>query len=294
MESPQQFYATDGPMTAPGTQASQFTGTPGELGALCDLAQGVLIHVDIAPWLYEVKFSEERQSDRHVRSLTEMLARIHALDGNPLTVTRKPADRLAGCCRHFSVMLSGLLRAKGVPARARVGFGAYFNQGKFEDHWVAEYWNSAESRWVLVDAQMDAIQRKTFQLDFDPLDVPRNRFIIAGDAWQMCRSGRADPAAFGLSMVPHLHGLWFIAGNVVRDLASLNKAELLPWDAWGLMPPSDAEFSEETKGVIDKIAALTLAGDEAFPEIRALYQDDRLRVPPQVFNVLRNVLEPVA
>src|SRR5215813_8803734 len=92
-------------------------------------------------------------------------------------------------------------------ARARVGFGAYFNPGKFEDHWVGEYWNTAEQRWILVDAQLDAVQRKTFKVDFDPRDVPRNGFIIAGDAWQQCRAGRADPSAFGLSPI-NLSGLW--------------------------------------------------------------------------------------
>ena len=62
----------------------------------------------------------------------------------------------------------------------------------------------------LVDAQLDGPQCKAFRPDFDPLDVPRDRFIIAGDAWQMCRRGRADPDQFGLSLVPHLHGLWFV------------------------------------------------------------------------------------
>ena len=27
------------------------------------------------------------------------------------------------------------------------------------------------------------------------------QFIIAGDAWQQCRSGRADPKKFGLSHI---------------------------------------------------------------------------------------------
>ena len=39
-----------------------------------------------------------------------------------------------------------MLRAKGVPARARLGFGSYFNPGYFEEHVLCEYWNAAQER----------------------------------------------------------------------------------------------------------------------------------------------------
>jgi hypothetical protein len=111
----------------------------------------------------------------------------------------------------------------------------------------------------------------------------------------MCRTGRAEADRFGLSQVPNLHGLWFIAGNVVRDFASLNRMEALPWDVWGLMEMGDAALTDEKKALLDRVAALTLAGDEAFPEIRKLYEsDDRLRMPPVVFNALRNAPESIA
>jgi hypothetical protein len=57
--------------------------------------------------------------------------------------------------------------------------------------------------------------------------------------------------------------------------------EMLPWDVWGAMDMNDA--------------ALTFAGDEKFNEMRAIYEsDDRLRVPPLVFNALRNAQESIA
>jgi hypothetical protein len=122
--------------------------------------------------------------------------------------------------------------------------------------------------------------------------VPRNRFIIAGDAWQACRGGGADPNLYGLSHTPGLLGWWFIAGNVVRDFAALNRVEMLPWDVWGMMPQPAEEISESKFALIDKVAALTLAGDAAQPKIRAIYEsNEELRVPPVVFNVLRNAPE---
>ena len=132
-----------------------------------------------------------------------------------------------------------MLRAQGVAARARCGFGAYFEKGKFVDHWVTEYWNEAQKRWVLVDAQLDARQRELFKVTFDPLDVPRDQFLVAGDAWRLCRAARPIPMQFGIL---DMHGLWFVAGNLIRDVAALNNHEMLPWDVWGAMARSDAEL----------------------------------------------------
>lgn len=292
MENPQEFYRGNGAMTA---HRENFTSTlPKDLGALCEVVQGLLMHGDIAPFLYQLNFSEEQRRDMHIRPVAEMLSRIRAIDPKPLTIAREPSNRMPTICRHFSLMLCAILREQGVPARARCGFGAYFTPGKFEDHWVCEYWNASQARWVMVDAQLDAIQRNALHIDFDPVDVPRDRFIIAGDAWQQCRAGRTEASRFGLTHVG-MSGLWFVAGNVVRDLASLNRMEMLPWDVWGLMEMTDAALTEERKVLLDKISALTLGGDEAFTEMRALYEsDDRLQVPPVVFNAVRNAPENIA
>jgi hypothetical protein len=294
MENPQEYYKGSVPMAAAGARAAELRALPNDLAKQCEVIQGVLVHRDIAPFLYDLKLTEQQYADGNIRPIELMLKRIHELDDRPLTIPRDPAHRMPTVCRHFSLMLTAILRAHGIPARSRCGFGAYFNAGKFEDHWVTEYWNAKQARWILVDAQMDPIQRKAFNLKFDPLDVPRDAFIIAGDAWQKCRSGRGDPSKYGLSHI-NMAGMWFIAGNVVRDFASLNRIEALPWDVWGMMEMGDEALTDERKALLDKVAALTLAGDEALPEIRKLYEsDERLRMPPMVYNVLRNAPESIA
>lgn len=294
MDSSQNYYKNHGPMTAPGVYVAEFAKLPKDIAALCEIIQGVLIHRDMAPFLLGVTLSHEKYDEAHIRGTAEMLTRIHALDARVLTEAREPRNRMAGVCRHFSTILAAILREQGIAARARCGFAAYFTPGKFEDHWVCEYWNTREARWIMVDAQMDSIARKAFHLDFDPLDVPRDRFIVAGYAWQMCKSGRAAPQSFGLSHIG-LQGLWFVAGNVLRDLASLNRMEMLPWDVWGLMPKDDAELTEETRALFDRISSLTLIVDDALSEVRDSYEaDDRIRVPSVVFNALRNAPERIA
>jgi len=207
-----------------------------------------------------------------------MLARIRELDDQPLTTVRPLESRLVGNCRDFATLLCGMLRHQGVPARARCGFGAYFEPEHYEDHWVCEVWRGDKGPWVLVDAQLDSFQCEALDIQFDPCDVPRDQFLVAGKGWQLCRGGQADPNRFGIF---DMHGMWFIRGNLLRDLASFNKMELLPWDGWGLVEREDGELSAEDVALLDRVAALTLAGNEAFPEMRAVYETNaQLRVPP--------------
>ncbi|MEW6229565.1 MAG: hypothetical protein AB1700_15985 [Bacillota bacterium] len=160
------------------------------------------------------------------------------------------------------------------------GFATYFTPGHYEDHWICEYWRADEQRWAMVDAQLDEFQCKVLHIGFDPCDVPPGRFLPGGKAWNLCRTGQADPDLFGIF---DMHGLWFIRGDLVRDLASLNRMELLPWDCWGIIDVKDEGLSAEDMALLDHVAALTLADNAAFPELRSIYENDpRLRVPPVI------------
>lgn len=72
------------------------------------------------------------------------------MNDSPLTLARPLEERLVGNCRNFSTMLCAMLRYRGVPARARRGFGTYFEPNQYMDHWVCEYWKADEQRWVMV------------------------------------------------------------------------------------------------------------------------------------------------
>ena len=212
-----------------GIWALQFGALPADAGGLAKVLQGLLIHEHLTQ-AYGITLSEHQRGEPHVRSAEEILERIAVQDPRPLSQARLPSERFAGCCRHYTLLHVAMLRSKGIAARARCGFGAYFAKGKFVDHWVTEYFDEARRRWILADAQIDDRQRALFGIDFDTLDVPRDRFLVAGEAWRLCRDGQADPQAFG---VLDMAGLWFIASNVIRDVAALNNREMLPWDDWG-------------------------------------------------------------
>ncbi|MCC8964260.1 transglutaminase domain-containing protein [Bradyrhizobium sp. Pear76] len=277
-------YAKPIAMSDPGRHAALFADLPRGPGALAATVQGLLIHQHIAP-AYGVMLSGDRQAQSQVRAVEGMLDEIVLRDERPLSVARAVNARQVGVCRHFTLLHVAMLRSQGIPARARCGFGAYFEAGKYLDHWVTEYWNEADKHWVLFDSQIDSRQRELFGIGFDAADVPRDQFMVAGDAWSLCRNGSRDPSAFGIL---DMHGLWFIAGNLVRDIAALNNREMLPWDVWGAMRLQDSELD---LAFFDRLAIVSREPDAHVDELGSLYRDERVGVPGAVFNALLDCVQ---
>ena len=268
------FFTQPGTITHPGIYANLLDNLPSNIGDLCKVVQGTTVHVFWAE-RYGLSLSEQRKAELQLRTLQKRLARTLELDDRPLSQPRPPEKKLVGNCRDFSVLLVSILRHQGVPARARCGFGAYFIPGHYEDHWVAEYWHAGQQRWVLVDAQLDSLQCEVLKIPFNPLDVPRDQFIVGGRAWQMCRKGQADPDSFGIF---DMHGLGFVRGDFIRDVASLNRVELLPWDCWGIIEKSEIDDQADL-AFLDRLAGLTSGDVPDFETVRDLYQSDaRLRM----------------
>ena len=269
------YFAQQGSISGPREYVHLFTGLPAELPELVKVVQGCTVHIFWAE-RYGLKLSPERQAEVQLRTMPRRLERMLQLDPGPVTQPRPLEHKLVGNCRDFTLLLVSLLRHQSVPARARCGFGAYFLPGHYEDHWVAEVWDADEQRWKLVDAQLDAFQCEVLKVPFNPLDVPRDQFISGGKAWQMCRSGQADPDSFGIF---DMHGLGFVRGDFVRDVAALNKIELLPWDCWGIIDKQTLDDPNDL-ALLDALAALTAGDVPDFPRVQALYQaDERLRMP---------------
>ena len=286
------YYAQPGTMTGAGRHAQMLAKLPGDIAELAKIIQGLAIHEYMAD-AYGFKVPEQRKVESHLRTADRILDHILALDERPLTAVRPPQKRVVGVCHHFALLMTAMLRANGIPARYRGGFGAFFNPPYFEDHVLCEYWNAADARWVQVDAQLDAVWRGALKFEFNPLDVPRDQFLQSSDAWISCRSGKADPAKFGI-FVGDLRGLWFIAASLIRDAAALGKMEMLPWDCWGIMPHPGQELDAGQLAFFDRLAALTATPDQAHQELRTLCEkDERVRVPKTVFNALLNKAEPV-
>lgn len=248
MESPER-WRPHGPMSDPGNGPLTFQELPADVGALCRIVQGLLIHSD---WLAADGANEAqfRKVSRETLPLAGRLKQIADLDGSALTAERALDQRAVGTCRDYALMLCGILRQQGVPARVRCGFAAYFRRD-WEDHWICEYWR--EGLWRQADAQLDAIIAPRLCIGFDIADLPDERFITAGEAWRRCRSGEADPTAFGHG--EQASGLWFVRVNVMRDHHSVNGRETSEWDTWRQATAAHHSLSEAECAAADELAA---------------------------------------
>jgi hypothetical protein len=269
-----QFYATPGKHTDLARHASVIDGLPTGSAAVSEIVQGLVLHPFWAQ-AYGVELTPERGPELQLRRADAMVDRILELDDSRLDIARDPEHRLVGNCRDFTTLSVAILRHHGVAARARCGFGTYFNADNLDyiDHWVVERLED-DGSWTRFDAQLDAFQREHLKVSFDTLDMPEGTFIDGGTAWQMVRRGEADGDRFG---VLNMSGIHFVRGDLLLDLAAQNKVELLPWDSWGL-GQAGTQGQPEDDAYVDGVAAVAARG--RLEQVRELYEnDDRLRVP---------------
>jgi hypothetical protein len=261
------FYAASGVMTDLTPHAQLIDALPRDIASLARITSLLVVHRFWAQ-AYSTEITPERDKEQGIRGASAMIKRIIEIDPRPLTTPRLPDGRVVGICRHFATLLAAFLRYQGVPARARCGFASYFEPGKYVDHWVTEYWNADEQRWIMVDSQLDGLQVAVIKPDFDSLDVPRERFWVAGQAWQRVRAGEISGDLFGIA---DMWGPWFVKGDLQLDVASLNKVELLPWDVERLPHPLPDDL-------MDNVAVLSTGDAAAVDKLRAMYlTDSRLR-----------------
>lgn len=280
------YYGTQSPITDPLQYGSLFLDLPYSVKEIIQGIQGIFFHVAWAKE-YGLVLKENMKEHANARTVPAILQILQNLKDTPLHETRPLEKRFYGTCRDYALLLTAILRWKGIPARCRCGFATYFTKGKFEDHWLCEYWESSLKRWICVDPQLDRPKRDILQISFDPLDVPEEYFFSGAKAWLLCREGETDPLDFGIF---DLWGLWFVRGNLIRDLASLNKMELLPWDVWGLMEGEDRDLTPTDFTLLDQVAKLIRRGDE---KIYSIYQREGLKVPKVIKSYTHQGVRPV-
>jgi hypothetical protein len=264
------FYRRHSAVTDPGARGDLFQDLPSDLTELAKVIGGVMVHRDCTA-AFGFELPESRRSEADTRDVAAILDHLGTLAPRP------PEERFAGTCRDFAVLFVAMLRSQGRPARARAGFSSYFADGWADDHWVAEVW--ADDAWRLIDAQILSADPGTYtDHKIDPLDVPRDGFLVGGQAWQECRAGTRDPATVGVHSAG-LSGMWEIQGNVIRDLAALNSVESLPWDNWGLIPIHYDTLPAADIELLDSLAEASAAGGPLTRVREAYHRDPRIPRP---------------
>jgi len=266
-------YALPGPLTALDGLGDVMSSSPKPPVDICAQVTGLVIEPDDA---LATGIPAQRIEERQLRPARAIVSRLLEMRSAPLWSRRTPDQRVVGTCRHFAVLACALLRHQAVASRVRCGFATYFQPGSAVDHWIVEF--RAEGRWVRVDPEVLG-GPVTDRAD----DLQADDFLSAAEAWLAYRAGRIDPDRFGVYGTENW-GLGEIRGNLVRDLAALNKVEMLPWDDWGRMPAGyDDTAGPEYDELLDRCAQSCTEDDAS--EIAELGALPDLRVPDRLLSM---------
>jgi hypothetical protein len=270
-----EWYQEQSVMTDPGRCAYLYEALPEGVPELCRVVQGLLLHV-FHTERYGVTLTEQRKKEVRLREVEDILQRAMELDDRPLIEPRDPENRVISHCRDYAVLLCSFLRHKAIPARVRAGFATYFEE-LHQSHWICEYWSEDRKQWVIVDAQLDAIQVKYYEIGFDPLHVPAGKFLYAGQEYELTRKNRNAMSRLDADGLED--GFYTIRRSLIQDLAAINKVEVEVWDVNGFMDINERRNSEAS-ALLDRIAKITTSPDDRLLELRAIYEEhNELQIP---------------
>jgi hypothetical protein len=268
-------YTQQDAATSPGPYAALYDDLPRDPAQLRDIVSRLIVHVSRAA-SYGLPSGTPMSRDTLV--VADRLKLTQALSCGSLLDHRAADKRSFGTCRDFALVLCSMLRHQSVPARIRCGFATYFTAGPYQDHWICEYWSASASRWIRLDAQLDAPQRDRLAITCDCGDLQDEAFVSAGQAWTLARSGRVSPEAFAHG---DAGGWWFLRVNVHRDLFALTNQCMSRWDSWRLSTPATKALRPADMAAVDRLVAQSEAIDLATGQFGALKATAaRCQVPP--------------
>ena len=236
----------------------------GNVGTNSDLRFGDMTKV---PWW--------RQAEDDVLPTTvAMIAELYRRDVRGFVEDREPKDKLVVTCRYVAVLVASILKSKGIPTRVRAGNAPYFDMGDIghvsADHWLNQYWNKKESRWVTIDVDGSL----SLNEKFDPYDMPDGKFDFPADAWLGFRSGKIDPQHF-YNAAPE-RGSIVIFWSLIYDFHCLMNDEIIyvhgsvlgRYEKFKNLMPLELEK-------IDDLARLMQNPDENFDALKRIWETDK-------------------
>lgn len=185
---------------------------------------------------------------------------------NPNYNTKREArDKVHVTCRGQAILLASILKAKGIPARARSGFAEYIHyDGICYDHWITEYYDEKENRWKLVDADEHCPDH---EMGFDLNDIPYDRFLFGANAWLGLRKGKIKEETILYASDPVTLGLKASIRGLFYDFHSLMNDEIIFLHVPQYICKKNYELCEKELEELDDLAELMLKPDENFDKL---------------------------
>jgi len=276
-------YLSVGTYTYAGTYGDYFRSLPNDITELGKLICTQVIHrvtlkqgntnankflvygdMDLFPW------HRMRCEDDIFLTSAAMTSEFFRLDEEGFTFNRKVENKLVLTCRYVSVLMSAILKAKGIPCRSRSGFAPYILENKSCDHWINQYWNEKKCDWVTFDADgffSDEI------LGFSQYDIPLNRFDWAAEAWLQIREGKVDGERY--CYAGGLTSLEAVIRAVFYDFHALMNNEISYQFQPAYIAGKFEGLTEIELAEIDRLARLMLKPDENFISLQKLWENCR-------------------
>jgi hypothetical protein len=217
-----------------------------------------------------------RQTEEDILQTTgAMLTELLRRDQNGFTPSRAPEDKLVLTCRYVCILMASILKSKGIPARVRAGHAPYFDMGDLgdisTDHWINQYWNEAESRWVTIDVDGSLSLKDNV---FDPYDILDGTFDFAADAWLSVRSGKVDENHF--YNAGGVWGLNTVLWSLAYDFHSLMNSEIIYNHGFAFGEPEKfKQLTEAELEKIDQLAELMQDPDGNFEKLKHIWDAEK-------------------
>lgn len=224
----------------------------------------------------EYPWYRNRCDDDILLTAPAITAELFRQDARGFTMCREVKDRVVITCRYVSVLLASILKAKGIPARCRSGYANYFLKERgntYYDHWIVQYYDKKNKRWVNVDADND------YKVDFNQWDFPHKEFRWIAEVWLDVRKGKDSHENYIHG--DRFNGLDNLAYALFFDFHALMNDEISYLFFPTVMDSKDEFFSLDVYELekIDYLAELMLDPDKNFDELRYLFRNDKwLRV----------------
>ncbi len=205
-----------------------------------------------------------------------MFAELYRRDKKGLTATRKEEDKLVVTCRFVAILMASILKSKGIPCRVRSGNAPYFDMGNLgkvsADHWINQYFDSKEKRWITFDVDGSWSLHELF----DPYNIPEGKFDFPADAWLNIRRGKDDPNRFWNAKPEK--GLIVVFWSLFYDFHCLMNNEIIylygPSNNYGKYEKF-SQLSEKQLKTIDELALLMQHPDENFSKLQTIWNTNK-------------------
>ena len=280
-----EHYRETGPFTYAGAYGECFRSLPDDIPALGRLVCGQVIHrVTLAQGnrnanatlLYgdmeRYPWHRMRCEDDLFPTAAAMAAELFRLDGRGCIGGRQVEHKLVVTCRYVSVLMSAILKAKGIPARSRAGFAPYFQEGASMDHWINQVYREKEGRWVTFDA--DGFYEEC-GMPLCQYDMPGDSFDWAAAAYLAVRRGEADGRRYLYADGLGTCGIPALVRYLVYDFHALMNHEI----PYTFLPAYlDGRLDKLTEGELrelDALAELLTDPDGNFQALCKIWDGER-------------------